>query len=187
MTGNGLVHLYTGDGKGKTTAAIGLAMRAAGAGMKVVFAQFMKGRDTSELKSLGKVPEITIIRNDRDLGWFKKDDEQQVKDYTQAHNRILDEIETFIMNDQCDLLVLDEATYPYNYGIIDKDRLENLFDVCRGADDENEGCGRKAVEIVVTGRDADSFFTDNADYITEMKKIRHPYDQGIEGRPGIEF
>ena len=187
MTENGLVHLYTGEGKGKTTAAIGLAMRAAGAGMKVVFAQFMKGRDTSELKSLSKVPEITIIRNDRDLGWFKKDDEQQAADYTKAHNRILDEIETFIMNGQCDLLVLDEATYPYNYGIIDKERLENLFAVCRGADDENEGCGRQAVEVVVTGRNDDSFFTDNADYITEMKKIRHPYDKGIEGRLGIEF
>lgn len=187
MTENGLVHLYTGDGKGKTTAAIGLAMRAAGAGMKVVFAQFMKGRDTSELKSLSKVPEITIIRNDKDLGWFKKDNEQQVKDYTDAHNRILDEIETFIMNGQCDLLVLDEVTYPYNYGIIDKDRLENLFAVSGDGEGENEGCGGHAFEIVVTGRNADSFFTERADYITEMKKVRHPYDKGIEARRGIEF
>lgn len=187
MTENGLVHLYTGDGKGKTTAAIGLAMRAAGAGMKVVFAQFMKGRDTSELNSLSKVPEITIIRNDKDLGWFKKDNEQQVKDYTDAHNRILDEIETFIMNGQCDLLVLDEVTYPYNYGIIDKDRLENLFAVSGDGDGENEGSGSHEIEIVATGRDADSFFTERADYITEMKKVRHPYDRGIEARRGIEF
>lgn len=187
MTGNGLIHLYTGDGKGKTTAAIGLAMRAAGAGMKVVFAQFMKGRDTSELKSLCKIPEITVIRNDKDLGWFKKDDGQQVKEYTNAHNRILDEIETFIMNDKCDLLVLDEATYPYNYGIIDKKRLENLFSVCAGVDDENTDRKGHAVEIAVTGRDADSFFTERADYITEMKKIRHPYDKGICARVGIEF
>ena len=193
----GLIHLYTGDGKGKTTAAIGLAVRAAGAGKKVVFAQFMKGRETSELKILSNVPEITIIRNDKDLGWFKKDDEAQVKAYTEVHNKILDEIETFIMNDECDVLILDEATYPYNYGIIDKERLENLIDlsVGKGVDreesesDENPADSATYVgpEIVVTGRDADSFFAERADYITEMKKIRHPYDKGIDGRLGIEF
>ncbi|MCR5555957.1 MAG: cob(I)yrinic acid a,c-diamide adenosyltransferase [Butyrivibrio sp.] len=185
----GLIHLYTGDGKGKTTAAIGLAVRAAGAGKKVVFAQFMKGRETSELKILSNVPEITIIRNDKDLGWFKKDDEVQGRAYTEAHNRILDEIETFIMNGQCDVLILDEATYPYNYGIIDKERLENLLLLGKDheeADGKSEA-DERSPEIVVTGRDADSFFTDRADYITEMKKIRHPYDKGIDGRLGIEF
>ena len=187
----GLIHLYTGDGKGKTTAAIGLAVRAAGAGKKVVFAQFMKGRETSELKILSNVPEITIIRNDKDLGWFRKDDEAQIKAYAEAHNKILDEIETFIMNGQCDVLILDEATYPYNYGIIDKERLENLLELSAGAGSEGEnGANTDAEtgpEIVVTGRNADSFFADRADYITEMKKIRHPYDKGIDGRLGIEF
>ena len=183
-----MVHVYTGDGKGKTSAAIGLAMRAAGAGKKVVFAQFMKGTDTSELKSLSRVPEITIIRNNEDLGWFKKGDEQQAKAYTEAHNRILDEIETFIMNGECDVLILDEATYPYSFGIIDKERLENLFDLAEEADDGgNKEIAGKDMEIVVTGGDADSFFTERADYITEMKKIRHPYDMGAAARLGIEF
>ncbi len=172
----GLIHLYTGEGKGKTTAAIGLAVRAAGAGMKVVFAQFMKGRDTSELKSLSSVEGITIVRNNEDLGWFKRDDEAQAARYTEVHNKLLDEIETFIMNDGCDLLILDEVTYPYNYGIIDKERLEDLI--------FNK---KEELEIVLTGRDAPEFMKDCADYITEMKKIRHPYDNGIDARVGIEY
>lgn len=172
----GLIHLYTGDGKGKTTAAIGLAVRAAGAGMKVVFAQFMKGRDTSELKSLSSLEGITIVRNDKDLGWFKKDDKEQVDSYTQVHNSILDEIETFIMNGECDVLILDEVTYPYNYGIIDKERLQALIE------DKTED-----LEIILTGRNAPEFMIEAADYLTEMKCHKHPYEQGIQARRGIEY
>ena len=172
----GFIHLYTGDGKGKTTAAIGLAVRAAGAGMKVVFAQFMKGRDTSELNSLSSIEGITIVRNNTDLGWYKKDDPEQAKEYTKVHNEILDEIETLIMNRQCDVLILDEVTYPYNYGIIDKERLENLIED-----------GPEDMEIVLTGRDAPDFMSESADYITNMQKIKHPYDKGIDAREGIEF
>ncbi|WP_029232022.1 cob(I)yrinic acid a,c-diamide adenosyltransferase [Butyrivibrio sp. VCB2006] len=172
----GLIHLYTGDGKGKTTAAIGLSVRAAGAGKKVVFSQFMKGRDTSELKSLCNIPGITIVRNNIDLGWFRKDDQQQIESYTKAHNEILSEIETLIMNGQCDVLVLDEVTYPYNYGIIDKDRLKALIK------DKPED-----MEIVLTGRNAPDFMTEAADYITQMQKVKHPYDNGVEARIGIEY
>lgn len=172
----GLVHLYTGEGKGKTTAAIGLAVRAAGAGKKVVFAQFMKGRDTSELMSLSSIEGITIVRSAEELGWIDKNNAEQVQKFTDTHNKLLEEIETFIMNGQCDVLVLDEVTYPYSYGVIDKDRLEELI--------TNKP---EEMEIVCTGRNADEFFVDHADYITEMKKIRHPYDNGIQAREGIEF
>ena len=173
-----MIHLYTGDGKGKTTAAIGLSVRAAGAGLEVVFAQFMKGRDTSELKSLSSIEGITIVRNDKDLGWFDKDNADQVKEYTKAHNTILDEIETFIMNGQCDVLVLDEVTYPFNYGIIDKERLEKLVEGTSLPD---------GMELVLTGRNAPKFMSEAADYITEMKKIKHPYDKGVDARLGIEY
>lgn len=220
----GLVHIYTGDGKGKTTAAIGLAVRAAGAGKKVVFAQFMKGSDTSELKSLSSIEGITIVRSSEDLGWFNADDKEQAARYTEVHNRILDEVETLIMNGQCDVLILDEATYPYNYGIIDKERLENLFETYVATEQEagenvdrnsvqggkisydeaqtdkvSENIAKKSltcdnavkvisdIEIVVTGRNADSFFVERADYITEMRKVRHPFDQGIQARLGIEY
>lgn len=177
----GLTHLYTGDGKGKTTAAIGLAVRAAGAGKKVIFAQFMKGRDTSEIGVLCSVPGITVLRNDKDLGWFKKDDAKQAKAYTKVHDQILDEIETFIMNDKCDVLILDEVTYPYNYGIIDKDRLSAIIERSFSSDNAD------AIEIVLTGRDAPRFMQGVADYITQMSKVRHPFDSGIPAREGIEF
>ena len=172
----GLIHLYTGDGKGKTTASIGLAIRAAGSGKKVVFTQFMKGRKTSELNSFDKINNITVIRSDKNLGWFKKDSEDSVSAFTGEHNRILTEIENLVSSGECDVLVMDESTYPYNYGIIDKARFEALI--------TNKPV---SMEIVLTGRNAPDFFVEHANYITEMKKIRHPYDSGIEARLGIEY
>ena len=172
----GLVHLYTGEGKGKTTAAIGLAVRAAGAGRKVVFSQFMKGRKTSELNSLELIPGLTIVRSEKELGWLRRDDEEQCEMFTAVHNEILDKITEFMQAGECDVLIMDEVTYPYNYGLIDKKRLEELID--------NKPSG---TEIVMTGRNADELLADRADYITYMEKIRHPYDKGIEAREGIEY
>lgn len=144
--------------------------------MKVVFAQFMKGRDTSELKSLSSLEGVAIVRSDEDLGWFKKEDKEQADRYTKVHNSLLDEIETFIMNGECDVLILDEVTYPYNYGIIDKERLQTFIE-----DKPAE------LEIVLTGRNAPEFMTTAADYLTEMKCHKHPYEQGIQARLGIEY
>ena len=172
----GLIHLYTGEGKGKTTAAIGLAIRAAGAGKKVVFTQFMKGRQTSELRSFEKLENITVIRSQKNLGWFKKGDPASIEAFTNEHNRLLDDIENEIDSGHCDVLVMDESTYPYNYGIIDKKRFEKIIVE-----------KPEAMEIILTGRNADQFFTDHADYITSMEKIKHPYDRGVEARLGIEY
>ena len=172
----GLIHLYTGEGKGKTTAAIGLSVRAAGAGKKVIFSQFMKGRDTSELNSFEILPNITVIRKEEDMGWFKKDDEESIALFTKAHNEILDKITDKVRTGKCDVLVLDEVTYPWNFGIIDKARLQDLI----ANKPEN-------MEIVLTGRNADDFFVEHADYITRMEKVKHPFDAGIQGRLGIEF
>ena len=172
----GLIHLYTGEGKGKTTASIGLAVRAAGAGKKVVFTQFMKGRKTSELNAFDELDNIKVIRSSKNLGWFKKDDPESVLAFTSEHNRILGGIEDLVKKGECDVLIMDESTYPYNYEIIDKDRFETLI------------LNRPIyMEIVLTGRNAPDFFVENADYITEMKKIKHPFDSGIEARLGIEY
>ncbi|WP_242839094.1 cob(I)yrinic acid a,c-diamide adenosyltransferase [Butyrivibrio sp. MC2021] len=172
----GLIHLYTGEGKGKTTAAIGLSVRAAGAGKRVVFAQFMKGRDTSELNILRQIPGIKVVRSDKELGWFKKGDPDSIAAFTEVHNALLDEIESYVYGGDCDLLVLDEVTYPVNYGIIDTDRIERLLN------------SKPAyMELVLTGRNAPELFTEKADYITEMRKEKHPYDQGIQARRGIEY
>lgn len=171
----GLTHLYTGDGKGKTTAAVGLAIRALGNGKKVIFTQFMKGRETGEVNCLAGIDGIKIIRNDEDLGWYRRGDEEQAKAFTRLHNSTLEQIEDLIATGEWDMVIMDEITYPYNYGIIDKERLQNL--ILKKP---------KYLELVLTGRNPDQFFTDHADYITEMKKIRHPYDKGISAREGIE-
>ncbi|MCR4833377.1 MAG: cob(I)yrinic acid a,c-diamide adenosyltransferase [Butyrivibrio sp.] len=171
----GLTHLYTGDGKGKTTAAVGLAIRALGNGKKVIFTQFMKGRETGEVNCLAGINGIKIIRNDEDLGWYRRGDEKQAKAFTRLHNSTLEQIEELIATGEWDMVIMDEITYPYNYGIIDKERLQNL--ILKKP---------KYLELVLTGRNPDQFFIDHADYITEMKKIRHPYDKGISAREGIE-
>lgn len=172
----GLIHLYTGEGKGKTTAAIGLSVRAAGAGKRVVFAQFMKGRDTSELNILRQILGIKVVRSDKELGWFKKGDPDSIAAFTEVHNALLDEIESYVYGGDCDLLVMDEVTYPVSYGIIDEDRIERLLN------------SKPAhMELVLTGRNAPELFFEKADYITEMRKEKHPYDKGIKARRGIEY
>ena len=172
----GLIHVYTGDGKGKTTAAVGLAVRAAGAGQKVVFAQFMKNSDTSELHALCLIPHIRIIRSDTDLGWLDLKDEKKKAAFTKVQNQILEQVMQCILQKECDILILDEITYPYSYGLINRNMLEKLI--------QNKP---QKMELVLTGRNADLFFMEQADYITEMKCIRHPFEKGIDARRGIEY
>ena len=111
----GLVHLYCGDGKGKTTAAIGIAVRAAGSGMEVVFCQFMKGRPTSELNILKSVENIHVFRCERDFGFYwqmsEKTKAEAAKGYGEVLKKAIAEAEKY---EKC-LVVFDEATYAYNY------------------------------------------------------------------------
>jgi len=170
----GLTHIYHGDGKGKTTAAIGLAIRAAGSGKKVLFTQFMKGSVTSELAILEKVENIRVLRSSKDFGFFYQMSEEDKKEICKEQNRILDEIKKAIEEGTCDVIVFDEITYAYRYQLLDREKMEQLFD------------NSDLVEKIVTGRDPDVFFLERADYITEMKKQRHPFDKGIPARIGIE-
>lgn len=172
----GLIHVYMGNGKGKTTAAVGLAVRAAGHGKRVVFAQFMKGRPSGEITALSSLEGVRILRSDTDFGFYSAMGEAQKQELTRIHNRLLDRIEAIVRAGDCDLLVLDEAVYPYRYRLIDGKRLAALLTQ-----------KPPGMEIVVTGREPDKFFLDRADYITEMRCIRHPYEKGIAARPGIEF
>lgn len=172
----GLIHVYCGDGKGKTTAATGLAVRAAGRDKKIVFAQFMKGNDSGELTAMKQIPGIEIIRNSRNYGFFNQMGDQDRKAITAEHNEILDRITERINKRECDMLILDEFTYPYGYGLIDRIRAEQIV--------KNKP---EALELIITGREPAAFLMEEADYITEMRCIRHPYEKGIEARYGIEF
>ena len=171
-----MLHVYCGDGKGKTTCALGLALRAAGAGMNVVIVQFLKGSHTSELESIKLIPNIKILRNQKDYGFVNNMTAEQLEQIKAEHNANLDKTLQLVDENKCDMLILDEVTYAYSMDIADKNKIEKLI--------KNR---KNDIEMVVTGRDPDKFFIENADYITEMKCVKHPFEKGISARKGIEF
>ncbi len=172
----GLIHVYCGDGKGKTTAAIGLAVRAAGSGMRVVLLQFLKGRLVSELESLKLIPGITVIRNENDFGFYHTMSSQDKMDITAYHNENLRKALDMVKDNSCDLLILDEIMAAYKYQLVDCPVIDDLI--------INK---KKELELVLTGRDPAPLFLEKADYISEIKKIKHPYDKNITARKGIEL
>jgi cob(I)alamin adenosyltransferase len=172
----GLIQLYTGDGKGKTTAAIGAAVRAAGRGRRVLFVQFLKGRPTGELAALGHVPGIRIRRLSRDYGFFKNMSDADRDQVRFEHDRLLIFIAQDLQNGGTDFLVLDELAATMRHGLIDQDRVRQLLD-----------SKPEFLEIVITGRDAPQLLVERADYISEIRKIRHPFDSGTPARKGVEW
>lgn len=171
-----MIHLYMGEGKGKTTAAAGLAVRAAGSGSRVIFAQFMKGNDTGELHSFEKIEGIKVLRSSKNFGFYSKMSDGDKEELTKIHNEILDELLKAAEEKSCEMIILDEVTYPVNWGLLDIDRLKKLF-----------GFSDTAHEMVMTGRKPADFLKEKADYITEMKCVRHPFEKGTAARRGIEF
>ena len=169
----GLNHLYTGDGKGKTSAAVGLAIRAAGAGLQVVFAQFMKGGRSSELEMLSRLG-VNMVHADASKKFVFAMNEEERKKYGEIQNRLFDEAAA--LADDCDVLVLDEAVSAVTTGMI---ALERVVDFLRA---KPEG-----LEVILTGRDAPPAIADAMDYISYVKCERHPYAAGIAARKGIEF
>lgn len=172
----GLIHVYCGDGKGKTTASLGLAMRAAGSGMKVVILQFLKGRYVSELESIKLIPGITLIRNQKDFGFLWNMSEEEKAEMTALHNENLLKALELVKENQCDLLILDEIIAAYANEVVDKEIIDELV-----------LHKKPELELVLTGRNPARIFLDSADYVTEMKKIKHPYDENIPARKGIEL
>lgn len=175
-----MIHLYTGDGKGKTSAAIGLCIRAAGWERRICFAQFMKGNDTGELRVLERLPQVTILRSQKNFGFYHAMSENDKGELAAIHNEILDRLLEMAENRTCDLIVLDEVTYPVKWELLSMEKLQRLLDFGKG--EPNEG-----IELALTGRDAEKVLRDAADYITEMKCVRHPFEKGVKARKGIEF
>ncbi len=167
----GYVQVYTGDGKGKTTAALGLALRASGAGFKVYIAQFVKGMKYSELNSISNLQNITLKQYGRDCFIYKSPDDEDIK----AAQDGLAEVKEKMLSGEYQLIILDEANIATYY---------NLFSV----DDLLDFIGDKPaeVELVITGRRADPKVIEIADLVTEMKEIKHYYQNGVEAREGIE-
>ena len=170
----GLIHLYCGEGKGKTTAAMGLALRAAGAGKRVVVVQFLKDGTSAELEALRGTAGVEVVPQTRTFGfsWTLSPEERaEAKHY---YTGLLAAAEK--KSGGCDLLVMDEAVGAVAAGFIDEARLLAFLA------DKPEG-----LEVVLTGRDPSQALVDRADYVTEMRKIKHPFDRGIPARRGVEY
>lgn len=171
---SGLIHIYCGEGKGKTTAAVGLTIRAAGAGKNVLFSQFMKSGKSSELKILRSTESISVVSCQTVSGFYKKMTPEQRAQVSKDYSAMLDDV--LAQAAQFDLLVLDEVVSACNHGVVEEAVL------CRFLQEKPEH-----LEVVLTGRNPSEQLLEFANYVTEMKKQKHPYDEGISARLGIEF
>ena len=169
----GLVQIYTGDGKGKTTAALGLALRACGQGARVAVVQFMKGWDHyGELNSVQLLPKVTLVQTGRPDYVYRGKEIQ--KDYDEAE-RGLTEARRFAA-DGVDLLVLDEINVALDYGLL---KLEDVMALVKSKP--------RDMELVLTGRNAAKELLELADLVTEMREVKHPYQKGVKARRGVEY
>jgi cob(I)alamin adenosyltransferase len=168
----GYIQVYTGDGKGKTTAAIGLAVRAAGAGLRVLIAQFIKRGEYSEIKSLKRFSDlITVAQFGR--GHFIVGDAPS-ECVEKAHDGLAC-VASCIVSGEYDVVILEEANIAVKRRFLSVEDLLDLIDI-----------KPNNVELVITGRNADPKIIARADLVTEMKKIKHYFDQGQKARIGIE-
>ena len=177
MSKTGLIHIYYGTGKGKSTAALGLALRAAGSGKNVVVAQFLKSWTCGEHNSLPHLPNITLLRGKAANGKFVyvMSDEEKLETKASQEECLISAIE-LAENGACDVLIQDEAIDAHEMGVLDLDILEKI--IYNKPD---------MLELIITGHNPNEKLLAQADYITEMKNHKHPYDKGISARKGIEY
>lgn len=171
----GLTHIYYGNGKGKTTAALGLIVRAAGCGMRCVLLQFLKDSKCGELETLAHVPNVTVLRGKAPRVMFAKDmTPEQLGETREIHDENL--LAAMEQAKSGGLLVLDELLDAVSLGLVSEERVREML--------ENKP---ESLELVITGHVEIPWIFEKADYITEMVKRRHPYDDGVMGRRGVEF
>ena len=168
--------IYYGDGKGKTTAAIGLAVRAAGSKMKVLFVQFLKTEFSGERHILSHTENVTLTFCPLELKFTFDMDDKEKAQAAKIFKGIFDNAVTTALTEKYDMVVLDEVFEAINAHMLSE---SEVYEFITNAP--------SSMEIVMTGHNPPQKFMDCADYITEFKKIKHPYDRGITGRIGIEF
>ena len=172
----GCIHIYEGDGKGKTTAAVGLAVRCAGSGQKVLFTQFLKGNTTSELKAMEYIPNLMIYQHQKEFGFTFQMDTYEKKDAKIYYRNYFREVIYYAKRENVRLLVLDELLDVYNLDMVDKDEVLQFLRV-----------RPESMEVVLTGRKPATELIQLADYVSQIRKIKHPYDWGLAAREGIEM
>jgi cob(I)alamin adenosyltransferase len=169
----GLIHVYTGNGKGKTTAAIGLGVRAAGDGLKVLMIQFMKGRRYSELDALQQMKNFTVVQFGRDEFVSKEKPAQIDIDLAQKG---LTYAKDSIQKQHYDLIILDEMNVAVDYQLI---AVQDVLQILKEKPE--------SLELVLTGRYASSEIIQHADVVSEILEIKHPYQKGVQSRKGIDW
>ena len=170
-----LIHVYTGDGKGKTTSAFGLAARCAGNGYQVKIIQFLKTDDTGELKFFKSADNLFLYRFETHHGFTCDMNEEELKTLENQCDKAMRFALMIAQDSDCDMLVLDEIICAYNCGLVSEEKIKELIDSVN------------LCELVFTGRNAPEWLIENADYVTEMNMIKHPYERSVPARKGIEF
>ena len=171
-----LTHLYFGNGKGKTTASMGLALRALGNGWRVVVVQFLKSHPSGEVIGLENLG-AKVIRSSETMKFVFKMTEEEKQAARAVQQRMLEQACQLVEEGQVDLLVLDEAG-----SLCQLDMLEDMGRLRRLVEQKPAG-----LELVITAHEPVQWLVDAADYCTEMRCHRHPFDRGIPGRRGVEF
>lgn len=168
----GLVQVYTGDGKGKTTAALGLALRAAGYGLKTYIGQFLKGRPTGERKAARLLEPYVTIEQFGEVSFVARGDARQAALVRQGLQRVL----RILAGGEYDIVIVEEINVALDLELIS---LEEVLTLLKERPSETE--------LILTGRGAPRELIAQADLVTEMVAIKHPFAQGIKAREGIEF
>lgn len=176
MTEKGLVHIYCGEGKGKTTAAIGLGLRASGCGYKVFMLQFLKSSNCSEHTAIRQLSNFTISNVDESIKFVFQLTESEKAQLAIRSSQKLQQAFEMLKNKAADMLILDEVLGAIECGILDQNQLLHLI--------KERPFGS---EIVLTGRAAQNQLIEIADYVSSIEKVKHPYDKGMKARKGIEW
>lgn len=172
---NGLIHIYTGDGKGKTTAAVGLAVRSAGYGKRVLFVQFLKDGRSGEIVPLKQIG-VTVRGLSKPYDFVFRLSASEKEQLAAEQNQLLQQVVKECLAEKWDLVVLDEIMAACQLQVADGTLVDFLL--------QNKP---QQLELVLTGRDAPAQWQAQAHYVTEMVLHKHPYTQGIAAREGIEY
>lgn len=169
-------HLYFGDGKGKTTAAVGIAVRAAGSNLKVLFVQFLKTEFSGERHVLSHTENVTLTLCPADLKFTFQMNEKEKAQAAKIFKGIFDHSVTLALTEKYDMVVFDEIIDAINAEMLTESEVVEFITNAPSS-----------MEIIMTGHNPSQKMIDLCDYVTEFKKIKHPYDRGITGRIGVEF
>lgn len=169
-------HLYFGDGKGKTTAAVGIAVRASGSNLKVLFVQFLKTEFSGERHVLSHTENVTLTLCPADLKFTFQMNEKEKAQAAKIFKGIFDRSVTLALTEKYDMVVFDEIIDAINAEMLTESEVVEFITNAPSS-----------MEIIMTGHNPSQKMIDLCDYVTEFKKIKHPYDRGITGRIGVEF